>query len=457
MSFFTQERDGAIPVYLVSTSRKDNSLSALPEKERQFAQSVGFSGGAGRLVPVAGDDGTLASVLYGIGTGADRFVVAGLPGGLESGTYALLGVAEGEEALSAFAWALGCYSFDRYKSESEDKELPKLFLPEGVEEDDSNIQVRGAYLARDLVNTPASDMGPEELANAARDLADTYGAKITVTLGDDLLKDRHFMIHAVGRASSRKPRLIDMVWGDEDDPKVTIVGKGVCFDSGGLNLKGGESMALMKKDMGGAGNVLGLALMIMAAKLKVRLRVLVPAVENAVGSDAFRPGDVLQSRKGLTVEIGNTDAEGRLVLGDALALASEEEPDLLLDMATLTGAARVALGPDLPPFYCDDEGFVSEVLTSSEEVNDPLWRMPLWGPYAANLNSSVADVNHIAQGGFAGSITAALFLQKFVTKKTTWAHFDIYAWNPKAKPGRKVGAADHAIRSVFDTLKKRYS
>jgi leucyl aminopeptidase len=264
------------------------------------------------------------------------------------------------------------------------------------------------------------------------------------------------MIHAVGRASTRAPRLIDMVWGRTGDPKVTLVGKGVCFDTGGLNIKPGNSMALMKKDMGGAANVLGLASMIMAARLKVRLRVLIPAVENSISGNAFRPGDVLASRKGLTVEIGNTDAEGRLVLGDALALADEESPDLLVDMATLTGAARVALGPDLPPFYTDDEPLAAAIAANAEAVADPVWRMPLWSPYDTMLESRIADVNHVSDGAFAGSITAALFLRRFVDKARAWAHFDIFAWTPKARPGRPFGGEAQAIRTLHALIAERY-
>lgn len=407
---------------------------------------------------MAGEKGAVSSILYGTGDGSDAFVTAGLSANLSPGTYELVGLGPNEADAAAFAWALGAYSFDRYKKDvsNEESDGPKLVVPEGVNPAAIANLAKGAFLARDLVNTPASDMGPEELAEVAQSLADEHGAKCKITVGDDLLKDDHYMIHAVGRASPRAPRLIDINWGDEGAPKVTLVGKGVCFDTGGLNLKPGESMALMKKDMGGAANVLGLASMIMGAGLKVRLRVLVPAVENSVAGNSYRPGDVLKSRKGLSVEIGNTDAEGRLVLGDALTLGCEENPDLIVDMATLTGAARVALGPELPAFYTDDEGFADEVIAASTLVHDPVWRMPLWKPYLENLKSPVADINHISQGGFAGSITAALFLQQFVSAETSWAHFDIFSWNPKVRPGRKVGGTDHAIRALFEVLSKRY-
>jgi leucyl aminopeptidase len=319
--------------------------------------------------------------------------------------------------------------------------------------------VSGVQIARDLVNTPANDLGPEELSSAAISLFGAYGGTGRVVEGDALLAEGFPMVHAVGRASSRAPRLIDATWGDETAPKVTLVGKGVIFDTGGLDIKPASAMTLMKKDMGGAANVLALAAMIMDAELPVRLRVIIPAVENAISGNAFRPGDVLSSRKGLTVEIGNTDAEGRLVLADALALADEEAPEILLDMATLTGAARVALGPDLPPFYTDDEDFAADLAAQAEKVSDPLWRLPLWRPYETYLESRVADINHIntSGAGFAGSVTAALFLSRFVEKARTWAHFDIYAWNPSDRPGKPAGGEAQAARALFALLKARYA
>jgi len=308
-----------------------------------------------------------------------------------------------------------------------------------------------------MINTPTNDMGPSELEAAMRKLAERFKAVVRVTRGDDLLKKNFPMIHAVGRASASAPRLLDMQWGRAKDPKVTLVGKGVCFDTGGLNIKPGSSMALMKKDMGGAANVLGLAMMIMAAKLPVRLRVLVPAVENSISGNAFRPGDILQSRKGITVEIGNTDAEGRLVLGDALALGDEEKPQLMVDMATLTGAARVALGPDLPPFFTDDESLASGLSAASSALHDPLWRMPLWKPYNTMLSSKVADTNHITSGGFAGSVTAALFLQKFVEPATPWIHLDVFGWMPTAKPWCPVGGEAQGIRALYQLISERFA
>jgi leucyl aminopeptidase len=312
-----------------------------------------------------------------------------------------------------------------------------------------------AGLARDLINTPSNDMGPAELAQAAQELATRFGASFNCVIGDDLATNFP-LIHAVGMASTRAPRLIDISWGDPAHPKVTLVGKGVCFDTGGLDLKPSSGMLIMKKDMGGAANVLALASMVMDAKLKVRLRVLIPAVENAVAGNAFRPLDIFKSRKGLTVEIGNTDAEGRLVLADALALADEEKPDLLVDLGTLTGAARVALGPDLPPFYTNDETLALDLAACARRENDPLWRLPLWPAYDAWLDSKVANVNNAPSGGFAGSITCALFLQRFVEAAKSWLHVDIYGWTPSAKPARPEGGECQAARAIYKLLGERY-
>jgi leucyl aminopeptidase len=313
-----------------------------------------------------------------------------------------------------------------------------------------------AALARDLINTPANDMGPEELAQAAQQLAQSFDAKFNCIVGDELTRQNFPLINAVGMASPRAPRLIDFTWGDPSHPKVTLVGKGVCFDTGGLDLKPSSGMLIMKKDMGGAANVLALAQMVMDAQLKVCLRVLIPAVENAVAGNAFRPLDIFTSRKGLTVEIGNTDAEGRLVLADALALADEEKPDLLIDLGTLTGAARVALGPDLPPFYTDDETLAEALSACAKQEHDPLWRLPLWPPYDSWLDSKVANINNAPSGGFAGSITCALFLQRFVEAARSWLHVDIYGWTPTAKPGRPEGGECQAARAIYRLLSNRY-
>jgi leucyl aminopeptidase len=332
----------------------------------------------------------------------------------------------------------------------------RLAPPEGVDVAEISRMAEAAALARDLINTPANDMGPEELADAAQQLANRYGANFSCIVGDDLVRQNFPLIHAVGMASPRAPRLIDFTWGDPAHSKVTLVGKGVCFDTGGLDLKPSAGMLIMKKDMGGAANVLALASMVMDAKLKVRLRVLIPAVENAVAGNAFRPLDIFTSRKGITVEIGNTDAEGRLVLADALALADEEKPDLLIDLGTLTGAARVALGPDLPPFYTNDETLALDVAVHAKAENDPLWRLPLWPPYDSWLDSKVANINNAPSGAFAGSITCALFLQRFVEDAKSWLHVDIYGWTPSAKPGRPEGGECQAARAIYKLLSQRY-
>ncbi|MEP5265117.1 MAG: leucyl aminopeptidase family protein, partial [Nitratireductor sp.] len=388
-----------------------------------------------------------------IGDASDPFAAGALAASLPAGDYRLAGELHGDVSKAAFAFALGTYRFTRYSGNA--REWPRLVLPRGVDGEEVSRLARAVFLARDLINTPASDMSPADLAAAAGEVASAHGAALTVIEGENLLSENYPMIHAVGRAAEIAPRLIDMRWGREGAPKVTLVGKGVCFDTGGLDLKPSSAMLLMKKDMGGAACTLALAQALMEAKLDIRLRLLIPAVENAVSGNAFRPGDVLQSRKGLTVEIGNTDAEGRLVLGDALAEADSEAPDLIIDMATLTGAARTALGPDLPPFYTKDEGLAEEIAVSAEAMSDPLWRMPLWQPYDAWLESKIADVNHISDGPFAGSITAALFLARFVEKARAHVHFDIYGWAPKAKPGRPVGGEAQGIRALYHLLKRR--
>jgi leucyl aminopeptidase len=329
-------------------------------------------------------------------------------------------------------------------------------LPEGADRDQVLALAEALYFGRDLINTPASDLGPAELEAAARELAKAFGGTVKVTEGSTLLADNFPMIHAVGRASDRAPRLIDIRWGAERAPKVTIVGKGICFDTGGLNLKPGGSMGLMKKDMGGAASALAFALMVMRSKLPVRLRVLIPAADNSVAGNAFRPGDVLTSRNGMTVEIGNTDAEGRLVLADALSLADEEAPDYLVTFATLTGAARVALGPELPPFYADDDEFAGKVLEAALAVGDPVWRMPFWAPYDKLLKSNVADVSHISDGPFAGSVTAALFLKRFVKEAKRFAHLDIYSWVPREQPGRPQGGEPQAARALFQFFRQEH-
>lgn len=420
-----------------------------PAELKSLARQNGFNGETGAVFT----DGKVA--LLGIGDGSDAFVYAAAAEKLPAGDYCIPESLDADNAqLAVLAWALGGYRFDRYKVQK--RAEAQLIAPKYADVASARRVADAVFLVRDLVNTPAGDMGPATLEKAARQIADEQGAQVDVTVGDDLLAKNFPMVHAVGRAADEAPRLIDLRWGSESAPKVTLVGKGVTFDSGGLNIKGASGMAIMKKDMGGGAHTLALAQMIMSAGLNVRLRAIVPAVENAISGNAFRPGDVLQSRKGLTVEIGNTDAEGRLILADALSLGGEEEPELMVSLATLTGAARVALGPDLAPFYCDDAELVADLEMQAERLADPVWRMPLWRGYESMLSSTIADVNHISGGSFAGSVTAALFLKKFAGQAKRWMHFDIYAWRPKAAPGRPIGGEAQAIRALFEVLSQRY-
>ena len=442
------------PIHLIA--RDGLSRAGLDGPALAWAKATGFNGDAGQSLLVAGTGGKVAAALFGTGRAEEGAALdaGALARALPEGDWHFA-TAPAEPTLSTLGVMLGGYVFTRY-GRKPGKDI-RLAVPAGADAAWLRRTAEGVFLTRDLVNTPTNDMGPDQLELAVRTLAKKHKAKVSVVSGDDLLARNFPMIHAVGRASDQAPLLIDMVWGDRNAPKVTLVGKGVCFDTGGLDIKPSSSMLLMKKDMGGAANVLGLASMIMASGLKVRLRVLIPAVENAIAGNAFRPGDVLTSRKGLTVEIGNTDAEGRLVLADALALADEEEPEILVDMATLTGAARVALGPELPPFYTDDDQFAADLAMASGAQEDPLWRMPLWKPYDAKLSSKIADMNNVTTDGFAGSITAALFLRRFVEKAQRWAHFDIFAWNPTDRPHGPAGGEAQGIRALEQVISRRYS
>jgi leucyl aminopeptidase len=455
--FETAPDAAAIPIIFATKTTWSAIARELPEQARQFASANDFTGKPGKCLTLPAPDGKIAQVVFGIedesSKSRDLFRPGALPGLLPPGVYRFAN-APHDVRLATLAFALGTYRFGRYrKNETPDV---RLVPPDGIDIADIARMAEAAALARDLINTPSNDMGPEELAQAAQALATRFGATFNCIVGDELLKQNFPLIHAVGMASPRAPRLIDLNWGDPANPKVTLVGKGVCFDTGGLDLKPSSGMLIMKKDMGGAANVLALAQMVMDAKLKVRLRVLIPAVENAVAGNAFRPLDIFKSRKGPTVEIGNTDAEGRLVLADALALADEEKPDLLVDLGTLTGAARVALGPDLPPFYTHDETLAEAVAAHAKGENDPLWRMPLWPPYDSWLDSKTADINNAPSGGFAGSITCALFLQRFVTDAKSWLHVDIYGWTPSAKPARPEGGECQAARAIYKLLSERY-
>lgn len=455
-TILAESAEPAIPIHAAGAEELDTLLGGLEERERRFVRGHGFEAKAGSHVLVPDASGDIGRVVFGLGRSdsAERtpLLVGKLAAALPRGVYRLAAPWPNPQ-LGALAFALGAYRFDRYRKPKDAG--VRLEAPEGVDIAALGRIRDGVFLARDLINVPANDLSPHDLAREARLLADRFGASLSVTDGEALARDFP-MIHAVGAGSDRPPCLIDMRWGAETDPKVTLIGKGIVFDTGGVDIKTASGMLLMKKDMGGAANVLGLASMIMEAGLKLRLRVLVPAAENAVSGRAFRPGDVLRSRKGLTVEIGNTDAEGRLVLADALALADEEEPDLVVTMATLTGAARVALGPELPPYFTDDAALAGELEAAAAEVFDPVWRLPLWNPYDGWLSSKIADLNHISSNSFAGSIVAALFLRRFVKSAKSFVHFDIYAWNPSPRPTGPEGGEAQAIRALFELLAKRY-
>jgi len=454
MPAFADTDAPSLPLHLIAEGEADQFAALLPAPARTWLAGQGFTGAAGQLVLLPTPEGGLAGAAFGLG-GAQarargRFALAQAAAALPEGNWHLEGTPDNPEE-AALAWLLASYRFDGYKTARPQK--ARLKAPAGVNADRMRIIAEGEFLTRDLINTPASDMGPEELEAAARTLAEAQGATLRVIAGDALLTEGFPMIHAVGRASTRPPRLIDLRWGS-DGPALTLVGKGVCFDTGGLNIKPGGFMSLMKKDMGGAATVLGLAHMIMALKLPLRLRVLIPAVENVISGNAMRPKDILTSRKGLTVEVNDTDAEGRLVLADALALADEEKPDLLVSMATLTGAARTAVGPDLAPFYCDDDAFCATLGEVARQVADPVWRMPFWTPYESVIEPDIADLDNAPGFGFAGSITAALFLRRFVTQSPRYAHFDIYGWQPTAAPGRPKGGVGQGARALLDALPK---
>ena len=455
--FFSAANAATIPIIPIETPVFAAWLKKQPAAMKRWVESAGFTAKAGEVSLVAGRDGALSTVLLGMEDHQGLWAYAGLPGTLPAGRYRIDAVLEKEGATNAaVGWALGCYSFDRYKSKKKGKSWPGLVWPRNCDKGAVRRTVDATALVRDLINVPAEDMGPPELASAARRLARTYKARTRVVTGDALLKQNYPTIHAVGRAAAKAPRLIDVTWGRRDAPKVTLVGKGVCFDTGGLDLKSASGMLRMKKDMGGAATVLGLAHMIMDAGLDVRLRVLIGAVENSVSGNAYRPADVIRTRKGITVEVGNTDAEGRLVMCDALAEADDENPALLADFSTLTGAARVAVGTELSAVFCNDDALANELSRAGEKVDDPVWRLPLWQPYRKLLDSKVADINNVSQGGPGGAITAALYLEQFVSRSTPWAHFDIMAWNASARPGRPVGGEAMGMRALYTVIEQRF-
>ncbi len=451
---FVDRSSSALPVQFVLQSKWRSWLKEQSAARRGWLESTGRTGSAGEFANLPGRDGKTAGALLVLPAKPTLWDFGALATLLAPGTWKLGDTSPVSPTDVALAIALGTWRFERYKAKK-GKPRPKIVWPAGADKARVTAMVESIFLARDMITTPSSDMGPAELAAAVQAVGKQHKAKVSVIVGDDLLKKNYPMVHAVGRASTRPPRLIDLTWGKESDPKVTLVGKGVCFDTGGLDLKPAAGMLGMKKDMGGAAIVLAVAGMIMGTKLPVRLRLLIPAVENSVSGNAFRPLDVVPTRKGITVEIGNTDAEGRLILCDALHEGASEKPTMMVDCATLTGAARVALGPDLPAMFCNNDQLADDLLTAGTAVNDPLWRMPLWRPYRRMIDSGVADINNVGGGAFGGAITAALYLQEFVPDDVPWAHFDTMAWNNGNRPGRPEGGEAQAARAIFAAIEKR--
>ena len=452
---FAESKAASLPLHVIRPEGLADFLAGAGAAWAGWLTATGFEAGLGEMRLLPGPEGSVAGAVAGFGTPSARrrlrFGLVKAVAGLPAGDWRLEGELTPEERQeAALGWLLSAYRFDRYRPARKAAALPRLVCPDGVDAARLEAMGAGEALTRDLINTPAQDMGPEELEGGLMALADRFGAKATVVRGDDLLAQNFPMIHAVGRASPRTPRLLDMRWGDSG-PRLTLVGKGVCFDTGGLNIKPSSGMNLMKKDMGGAATVLGLAQMIMALRLPIRLRVLIPAVENVISGNAQRPKDILTSRKGLTVEVNDTDAEGRLVLADALAYACEEEVDALVSMATLTGAARVAVGPDLAPYYCDDEGMVAALEAAAKAGFDPVWRLPFHDAYEAVIEPGIADLDNAPGFGFAGSVTAALFLRRFVTTGR-YLHFDIYGHCPSDQPAHPKGGAGQGARAVLGAL-----
>ncbi|HUI99277.1 MAG TPA: leucyl aminopeptidase family protein, partial [Usitatibacter sp.] len=441
----------AVPIFATDAKRLPRLLETLPPADRRWVEAAGFDGAPETCVLVPDGKGGVARVLAGVRDASDPWALAFLPMRLPRARYAL---GNGPLAIAAedaaFAWNLGGYEFARYRKPG--RKPADLQLDASRRIAQALDAAQAVRLVRDLVNTPSEDMGPEQLSDVAREQAELFGGEFDEWIGEELLAQNFPAIHAVGRAAARAPRLLEIRWGDEKHPRLAIVGKGVCFDSGGLDIKSADGMRLMKKDMGGAAHALALARLVMQRKLPVNLHVLVPAVENAISGNAYRPGDVVRTRKGLNVEIGNTDAEGRVILCDALAYAAEQRPATLIDFATLTGAARVALGPELPALFCNDDALATRLESASRALRDPMWRLPLWRNYRRLFSSDVADFSNSGKGGFAGSIVAALFLDYFVPEEIAWAHFDVYAWNDAARPGRPVGGEAQGLRAVLDAI-----
>lgn len=454
LPFLTDKDAPATPIHAIRTAEWSQWIERHSETLRRLAAAHDFQAQNARILVVPATDGAIERVLFGVGDKANVNVMGALAQHLPAGDYRIaFGPREFAPTQVAIAWGLGAYAFDRYKKRK--RPAPNLAPQDGADMAEAARIVSATWLVRDLVNTPTNDMGPDALHAAAEAIAQAHGAEFEAIVGDALLEQNYPLIHAVGRAAAQAPRLLHLSWGDVGAPRLALVGKGVTFDTGGLDIKPSAGMRMMKKDMGGAAHALALAQIVMEAKLNVRLDLFLPVVENAVSADSFRPGDIIKSRKGLTVEIDNTDAEGRLILADALARASEDKPALLLDFATLTGAARTALGPDIPPFFANDDALAAEFAQASLETSDPIWRMPLWDAYDSDMDSSIADLKNTGDGAFAGAIFGALFLRKFVSAPV-WAHFDVFAWAPKEKPARPAGGEAQALRASWRVIKGRF-
>jgi len=450
-------RQSETPVTLIPVDETQLGLwlKSQPSSVQRWVEAQGYRAEPHSVCLLPGEEQGIAAVLYGVGKQLDTWSISDGPKRLPAGDYRLdCDWPEDLRYQAALGWGLGAYRFDRYKAD--DGTLPRLSLEGPIDTDALSAELMALTRVRDLINTPPNDMMPPELAIETRALAERYGASFDQVVGEALLEENYRLIHAVGRASAEAPRLLSLRWGDESSPRVTLVGKGVCFDSGGLDLKNASGMRLMQKDMGGAAHVLGLAERIMASGLPVRLQVLIPAVENAVSGNAFRPGDILEARDGTTIEIDNTDAEGRLVLCDALVEACRQSPDLLIDFATLTGAARVAVGTEIGCYFTNRDALAQSLDQAAAQLADPVWRLPLHQPYREQIKSRCADILNCASGAFGGAITAALFLEHFVDESIDWLHFDIMAWNQRQRPGRPEGGEAMAIRAVFELIKNRY-